>query len=161
MHYTSTARYLCIGFSLSCCKDKQKTQNNKNFLYKIWYGERHIVSALRSYILFFQFLFCSFRIYIYFCRQNSKHIIMKAMTLSPSSPVSAKYWSELKDLSNSVKLELITLLSSSVANSVSEPSSEKGWTKSFAGRWQDDRTAEEIIEDIRSSRNANLKELVL
>jgi hypothetical protein len=77
---------------------------------------------------------------------------MKAMTLSPSSPVSAKYWSELKDLSNSVKLELITLLSSSVANSVSEPSSEKGWTKSFAGRWQDDRTAEEIIEDIRSSR---------
>ena len=86
---------------------------------------------------------------------------MKAMTLSPSSPVSAKYWSELKDLSNSVKLELITLLSSSVANSVSEPSSEKGWTKSFAGRWQDDRTAEEIIEDIRASRNANLKELVL
>ena len=102
-------------------------------------------------LLFFLFLFCSFRIYIYFCRQNSKHIIMKAMTLSPSSPVSAKYWSELKDLSNSVKLELITLLSSSVANSVSEPSSEKGWTKSFAGRWQDDRTAEEIIEDIRSS----------
>ena len=54
MRYASTARYLCIGFSLSCCKDKQKTQNNKNFLYKIWCGERHIVSALRSYILFFQ-----------------------------------------------------------------------------------------------------------
>ena len=86
---------------------------------------------------------------------------MKAMQLSPSSPVSAKYWSELKDLSNSVKLELITLLSSSVANAVSEPANDKGWTKSFAGRWQDDRTAEEIIEDIRASRNANLKELVL
>ena len=86
---------------------------------------------------------------------------MKAITLSPSSPVSAKYWSELKDLSNSVKLELITLLSSSIADSVSESSNEKGWTKSFAGRWQDDRTAEKIIEDIRSSRNANMKELVL
>lgn len=86
---------------------------------------------------------------------------MKSMTLSPTSSVSAKYWSELKDLSNSVKLELIALLSSSVANSVSEPSNDKGWTKSFAGRWQDDRTAEEIMEDIRNSRNANLKGLVL
>ena len=92
---------------------------------------------------------------------NSKHIIMKTMSLSPTSSVSAKYWSELKDLSNSVKLELITLLSSSVAQSVSEPSNEKGWTKSFAGRWQDDRTAEDIIEDIRASRNANIKEVVL
>lgn len=64
---------------------------------------------------------------------------MKTMSLSPTSSVSAKYWSELKDLSNSVKLELITLLSSSVANSVSKPSNEKGWTKSFAGRWQDDQ----------------------
>ena len=86
---------------------------------------------------------------------------MKTMSLSPTSSVSAKYWSELKDLSNSVKLELITLLSSSVAQSVSEPSNEKGWTKSFAGRWQDDRTAEDIIEDIRASRNANIKEVVL
>lgn len=86
---------------------------------------------------------------------------MKTMSLSPTSSVSAKYWSELKDLSNSVKLELITLLSSSVANSVAEPSDDKGWTKSFAGRWQDNRTAEDIIEDIRASRNANVKEVVL
>ena len=86
---------------------------------------------------------------------------MKTMSLSPTSSVSAKYWSELKDLSNSVKLELITLLSSSVAQSVSEPSNEKGWTKSFAGRWQDDRTAEEVIEDIRNSRNANIKDVLL
>lgn len=35
------------------------------------------------------------------------------------------------------------------------------WTKNFAGRWQDDRSAEEIIEDIRASRNANIKGLVL
>ena len=86
---------------------------------------------------------------------------MNTMTLSPISSDGAKYWSVLKDLSNSVKLELITLLSSSVANSVSESTNEKGWTKSFAGRWQDDRTAEDIIEDIRASRNANIKEVVL
>lgn len=86
---------------------------------------------------------------------------MKTLTISPISSAGAKYWLELKDLSNSVKLELITLLSSSVANSVSEPSDDKGWTKSFAGRWQDNRTAEEIIEDIHASRNAHIKDLVL
>ena len=42
-----------------------------------------------------------------------------------------------------------------------ETSDEKGWTKSFAGKWQDERSAEEIIEDIRASRNANIKEVVL
>ena len=42
-------------------------------------------------------------------------------------------------------------------NTVSAPSNEKGWTKSFAGRWQDDRTAEEIIEDIRSSSSLDDK----
>ena len=36
-----------------------------------------------------------------------------------------------------------------------------GWTKSFAGRWLDDRSAEKIIEDIRASRNANSNEVVL
>ena len=92
---------------------------------------------------------------------NIKLIIMKAMLLSPTSPVSAKYWSELKDLSNSVKLELITLLSSSVASTVSEPSNEKGWTKSFAGKWQDDRSTEEIISDIRTERKSLIRDVKL
>lgn len=86
---------------------------------------------------------------------------MNTNALITPSPTSAKYWSVLKDLSNSVKLELITLLSNSVANSVSGASNEKGWTKSFAGRWEDDRTAEEVIEDIRNSRNANIKDVLL
>lgn len=86
---------------------------------------------------------------------------MNTNALVTPSPTSAKYWSVLKDLSNSVKLELITLLSSSIAKSVSEASNEKGWTKSFAGRWEDDRTAEEVIEDIRNSRNANIKDVLL
>jgi len=87
--------------------------------------------------------------------------MMNTVTILSTSPVSAKYWSELKDLSNGVKLELITLLSSSVANSVSEQTEHKGWTRSFAGRWQDDRSAEEIIDDIRASRNAKIKDVVL
>ena len=86
---------------------------------------------------------------------------MNTMTVVPTSSVGAKYWSELKDLSDSVKLELITLLSSSVAHSVSNAPTEEGWTESFAGRWQDDRTAEEIIEDIHASRNACIRNIEL
>ena len=39
---------------------------------------------------------------------------MNTNVLATPSPESAKYWSELKDLSDNVKLELITLLSSSM-----------------------------------------------
>lgn len=71
------------------------------------------------------------------------------------SPVSAKYWSELKDLSDNVKLELITLLSSSMTRLEKDEKSDTGkrWTEEFAGKWQDDRTTEEIIEDIRAARS--------
>lgn len=82
-------------------------------------------------------------------------------TVAPTSSIGARYWSELKNLSNSVKLELITLLSDSVAHSVSESAAEEGWTKSFAGRWQDDRSAEEIIADIRAARNAHFGDVEL
>lgn len=86
---------------------------------------------------------------------------MNTVIMAPTSSDGAKYWSELKDLSNSVKLELITLLSNSVANSVSEASADKGWTKSFAGRWQDDRSSEDIINEIRAERNTQLREFEL
>ena len=42
---------------------------------------------------------------------------MNTTVLTKPSPISAKYWSELKDLSDNVKLELITLLSGSMAYS--------------------------------------------
>lgn len=29
------------------------------------------------------------------------------------------------------------------------------WTSEFVGRWEDDRTAEEIMEDIRGARTSN------
>jgi hypothetical protein len=42
-----------------------------------------------------------------------------------------------------------------------ESDAGKGWTEKFAGKWQDDRTAEEIIEDIRAARNAHIREIKL
>ena len=83
--------------------------------------------------------------------------------LTNPSPVCAKYWSELKDLSDNVKLELITLLSSSMTHPENEDKDDagKGWTEKFAGKWQDDRTAEEIVEDIRAARNAHMRGIVL
>lgn len=75
--------------------------------------------------------------------------------LNVTSPNIARYWSELKSLSNTEKIELIALLSSSMTIADERPASnKKGWTKSFAGKWQDDRSAEEIIADIREERKS-------
>ena len=76
--------------------------------------------------------------------------------LNVTSPKSARYWSELKELSDKEKIELIALLSSSLT-SVSEQlvSHEKGWASRFAGTWKDSRSAEEIVRDIRSARTTN------
>lgn len=73
--------------------------------------------------------------------------------LNVTSPVSARYWSELKDLSNTEKIELIALLSSSLTNVSEHPiPHKKGWASRFAGTWQDSRSAEDIVEDIRAAR---------
>lgn len=73
------------------------------------------------------------------------------LTISPSS---AKYWSELKDLSDNVKLELITLLSSSMVQ-YHPKEKDDHWADRFVGAWIDSRTAEEIVDDIRSMRTTN------
>lgn len=81
---------------------------------------------------------------------------MDTNVLHASSPVSAKYWSELKDLSDNVKLELISLLSISMKHPEEESAKPgKGWASRFAGKWQDSRSAEEIIDDIRAARTEN------
>ena len=38
---------------------------------------------------------------------------------------------------------------------------ESGWANRFSGAWKDNRTAEEIINDIRDSRTNNSREVVL
>ena len=53
---------------------------------------------------------------------------MPTNVISAPSSVSAKYWAELKDLSDNVKLELITLLSSSMTRTekdIKKDASEK------------------------------------
>jgi hypothetical protein len=80
---------------------------------------------------------------------------MNTGTMITPSSSSARYWATLKDLSNDVKLELISLLSSSMRNT------EEDWTESFAGKWQDERSTEEIVDDIRAARNAHMKEIEL
>ena len=104
---------------------------------------RKIVSWIRNYYLFLQ----SETIKIEYMNTN--------VLVSPSS-ISAKYWSELKDLSDNVKLELITLLSSSMTRPEEEKKEpRKGWASRFAGKWKDSRSAEEIMEEIRTARTNN------
>ena len=76
--------------------------------------------------------------------------------LNVTSPTSARIWSELKDLSNTEKIELIALLSSSMTVAQEQTDShKKGWASRFAGTWKDSRSAEEIVRDIRSARTTN------
>lgn len=64
------------------------------------------------------------------------------------------YWSMLKDLSVDVKLDLIARLSNSLLGK-SKVTDESHWASEFAGKWEDSRSAEEIVDDIRKSRTAN------
>lgn len=71
------------------------------------------------------------------------------------SAKAAPYWLELKGLSDNLKLELITLLSSSMGLPDKEPKPHAGWADRFCGVWEDSRTADEIVNDIHSMRTAN------
>lgn len=73
---------------------------------------------------------------------------MTTNVVAPLSPTSINYWNQLKDLSNDVKLELISMQSYSIVYP------KEDWTEGFAGKWQDERTTEEIIDDIHAARNA-------
>lgn len=66
------------------------------------------------------------------------------------------YWSRLKNLSVGAKLELISRLSSSLLSTTEDVSNtKKRWTSQFAGCWKDERTADEIVDDLRSARTSN------
>jgi len=80
---------------------------------------------------------------------------MDTMIVNASSPEINQFWPKLKDLSDDVKLELISLLSTSMLES------DNDWVSSFAGKWEDDRSTEEILDDIYSARNAHAREVAL
>lgn len=64
------------------------------------------------------------------------------------------YWNLLKDLSMDVKLDLIARLSNSLLHK-KETANDVNWASEFAGKWKDNRSAEEIVDDIRKARTTN------
>ena len=79
---------------------------------------------------------------------------MKATVVSEMNvPNWDTYWSVLKNLSSDMKLELIFRLSKSLLSK--DQVADEDWASQFAGKWKDSRSAESIIEDIRSNRTSN------
>lgn len=74
--------------------------------------------------------------------------------LNSKTSASNIYWDMLKDLSSDIKLELIAKLSASLLVKDDTPDASN-WASEFVGRWEDDRTAEEVMEDIRGARTSN------
>jgi hypothetical protein len=66
----------------------------------------------------------------------------------------------LKGLSSNAKLELIARLSLSLVKKEDKDASAN-WTDSFAGKWQDSRSADEMVADIRNSRSFTHKDIEL
>lgn len=74
--------------------------------------------------------------------------------LNSDTSASSIYWDMLKSLSSDIKLELIVKLSASLLVE-DDASDTSNWTSEFVWRWEDDRTAEEVVEDIRGARTSN------
>jgi len=68
---------------------------------------------------------------------------------------SAMYWNMLKNLAPDVKLDLISKLSVSLMKKKVAACTESNWTTHFVGRWEDDRSTEQIINDIHKVRTKN------
>ena len=69
------------------------------------------------------------------------------------------YWGMLRNLNDDVKLRLASLLTASVAEPRTKTASEKdsltrAMVNKYAGAWKDDRTSDEIISEIYSSRSS-------
>ena len=89
----------------------------------------------------------------YFCAMES----LKTKAMETSINLTNYYWDLLKSLSDDVKLRLATRLTASVLEHRKDEATtdltEKMLAK-HAGKWIDDRSAEEIISDMRKSRSA-------
>ena len=67
--------------------------------------------------------------------------------------IADNFFGMIKNLSVDVKLELISKITDSLRGTKKE-AQDDSWKKLF-GAWQSDQSAEEIIEDIRASRDTN------
>ena len=81
----------------------------------------------------------------------------KTIAMETSINLTNYYWDLLKSLSDDIKLRLATRLTASVLEHRKDEATtdltEKMLAK-HAGKWIDDRSAEEIISDMRKSRSA-------
>lgn len=77
---------------------------------------------------------------------------MATITYTPS--LAEKYILPLINLSDNIKLEIINRLSASMLNKTKKED-KADWADTFYGCWTDERSAEEMIEDIRNSRVPN------
>lgn len=68
------------------------------------------------------------------------------------------YWSLLKDLSADIKLKLIARLSSSIVEDKAKEECNDLADK-FYGAWKEDKSAEELINEIRNSRVVGTRQL--
>lgn len=90
-----------------------------------------------------------------------------ANNISSDISIAEMYWQSLNSLSDNVKLRLATMLTSSVVDKADRKESSAeltqsmlqkysgAWVEDFAGRWQDDRTTEQMISDIHEARTTN------
>lgn len=70
-------------------------------------------------------------------------------------------WNEVKNWNSEDKVNLITLLSMSLAEQPEKKETESEKTKrmleKYAGKWSGDETAEDIIRNIYESRRSNME----
>ena len=96
----------------------------------------------------------AFEIYFVPLLAKDRKTMNTTATLSHSKAVDADtYWNMLKNLSSEIKLELISKLSASLLNK--EALENAHWVSDFAGKWKDERSAEEIVADMREARTTN------
>lgn len=67
--------------------------------------------------------------------------------------IADNFFGMIKNLSTDVKLELISKITDSLKGAKKE-SKDDAWKELF-GAWQSDESAEEMIEEIRASRQTN------
>jgi hypothetical protein len=100
---------------------------------------------------FYMLLFCFFNNYSYLCtrKPHKTDSIMTAIQLR------AELFREMNPLLDSeAALEKLLAFVKSLSPA-KKAKAEAGWADRFVGAWKDDRSADEIVNDIRSARTAN------
>lgn len=73
---------------------------------------------------------------------------------TPTTPTALAYWNMLKDASDTVKIELISLISMSMIHKDGKSSSTetRNMLAKYAGMWRGEESADEIMATIRENQ---------